>query len=178
MGWSDCGDVLVGLCLYCLQATELGLLWWCLNKLTNQTGYKPGPIDQSIVSPNVDPGVASSILCGDWSWNNFYGHSPPADYIRVAVSYKQKYVYKILVNFALEKVWLAGWHDHSCWLGWKYLKRNKMGYKKVYLRVFSISVNSLFQHTCTASKQAKFFSETSSACMCLWFCLIWFFTSH
>ena len=41
-----------------------------------------------------------------------YGHSPPsADSRRVVVSYKQKYVHKVLVNrlvkLALEKVWLS-----------------------------------------------------------------------
>ena len=41
-----------------------------------------------------------------------FGHSPPsADSRRVVVSYKQKYVHKVLVNrlvkLALEKVWLG-----------------------------------------------------------------------
>ena len=62
---------------------------------------------------------------GDWSWNNFYPHSPPfADSRRVVVSYKQKYVHEVLVNclvkLALGKQcayasWLSQ-HDHSCWL--------------------------------------------------------------
>ena len=43
---------------------------------------------------------------------NFYSHSPPsADSRGVVVSYKQKYVYEVLVNrlvkLAQEKVWLG-----------------------------------------------------------------------
>ena len=49
---------------------------------------------------------------GDWSWNNFYGHSPPsADSRRVVGSYKRKYVHKVLVirwvKLAQEKVWIG-----------------------------------------------------------------------
>ena len=41
---------------------------------------------------------------------NFYGYSPPsADLRRVVVSYKRKYVHKVLVNglvkLSMEKVW-------------------------------------------------------------------------
>ena len=64
-------------------------------------------------------------FCGDWSWNNFYGHSPPYADSRRVVSYKGKYVHKVLVKClvkpAQEKVWLCEltvptWHDLSCWL--------------------------------------------------------------
>ena len=45
-----------------------------------------------------DPGPIP-YFCGDWSWNNFYGHSPrSADSRRVVVSYKGKFVHKVLVN--------------------------------------------------------------------------------
>ena len=60
-----------------------------------------------------DPGPVPYFR-GDWSWNNFYGHSPPFLLIhsrRVVVSYKRKYVHKLLVNRlfkpAKEKVWLG-----------------------------------------------------------------------
>ena len=50
---------------------------------------------------------------GDWSWNMFYGHSPPStDSRRFFVSYKRKYVHKIRVNCLVklthEKVRLGG----------------------------------------------------------------------
>ena len=41
-------------------------------------------VGQSVASPTTDPGVPSLIpgpvpyIRGDWSWNNFYGHSPPS----------------------------------------------------------------------------------------------------
>ena len=45
-----------------------------------------------------DPGPVPYFL-GDRSWNNFYCHSPPsADSKRVVVSYKRKYVHKVLAN--------------------------------------------------------------------------------
>ena len=49
-------------------------------------------------SREFDPGQAPYFR-GDWSWNTFYGHSPPTANTRKAVvSYKQKYVYEVLVN--------------------------------------------------------------------------------
>ena len=40
---------------------------------------------------------------GDWSWNNFYGHSPPfADSRRVVASCKGKYVHEVLANCLVE----------------------------------------------------------------------------
>ena len=58
-----------------------------------------------------DPGPVPYFR-GDWSWNIFYGHSPPsADSRRVGVSYKRKYVHKVLVNrfvkLSQEKTWLC-----------------------------------------------------------------------
>ena len=51
-------------------------------------------IQGSQVQSRPDP-----ILGGDWSWNKYYGHSPPsADSRRVVVSYKQKCVHEVLVN--------------------------------------------------------------------------------
>ena len=54
------------------------------------------------------------ILSWRWSWNNFYGHSPPFRWIiqeGLFVSYKQKYVHELLVNclfkLAQEEVWLG-----------------------------------------------------------------------
>ena len=44
----------------------------------------------------------------DWSWNNFYGHSPPsADSRRVFVSYKRKYVH--LLGQACLETSVARW---------------------------------------------------------------------
>ena len=51
---------------------------------------------------------------GDWSWNNFYGHSPPFHGMnhsrRVVIIYERKYVHEVLVSglfkLAQEKVWL------------------------------------------------------------------------
>ena len=69
------------------------------------------------VRPTADPGIASSIRPGPilsrrLAIKNFYGHSPsPADSLRIVVSYKRKYVLKVLVNrlvkLAQEKVWLS-----------------------------------------------------------------------
>ena len=42
---------------------------------------------------------------GDWSWNNFYGHSPlSADSKRVVVSYRWRYVHKVLVSRLVKHV--------------------------------------------------------------------------
>ena len=89
--------------------------------------FAPGSIAQSVGSLNADPGVASLIyFCGDWLWNNFYGHSPPADSRTFFVSYQWKYVHEVLiyhlVKLAQEKVRLGelpSQNDHSCWLGRK-----------------------------------------------------------
>ena len=47
-----------------------------------------------------DPGPVPYFR-GDWSWKNFYGHSPPFCWMihsrRVVVSYKRKYVHELLV---------------------------------------------------------------------------------
>ena len=49
-----------------------------------------------------DPGPVPNF-CGDWSWNNFYRHSPPsADSRMVVISYKRKYVHKVLVNLLVK----------------------------------------------------------------------------
>ena len=59
-----------------------------------------------------DPSLAPYFR-GDWSWNNFYGHSPPFRWFiqEVVVSYKREYVHELLVNRlfkpAKEKVWLG-----------------------------------------------------------------------
>ena len=86
-----------------------------------------GPCRLVTVRPTADPEITSRsglvpYFHGDWSWNNFYRHSPPsADSLRVVVSYKLKYVHEVLVNplvkLAQEKVWLSewpSWHAHSC----------------------------------------------------------------
>ena len=55
----------------------------------------------------ADPEVVSEphpapYFGGDWSWNNFYSHSPPFRLMnqsrRIVVSYEWKYVHKVLVN--------------------------------------------------------------------------------
>ena len=56
--------------------------------------------------------ILVSRFHGDCFGNIFYGHSPPsADSRRVGVSYKGKYVHKVLVNclvkHAEEKLWLG-----------------------------------------------------------------------
>ena len=39
------------------------------------------------------------FFCGDWSWNNFYGHCvPSSDPRRAVVSYWRKNVHQVLVN--------------------------------------------------------------------------------
>ena len=64
-------------------------------------------------SREFDPGPVPYFR-GDWSWNNFYGHSPPFRWFiqeGLFVSYKRKYVHELLVNRlfkpAQEKVWLG-----------------------------------------------------------------------
>ena len=58
-----------------------------------------------------DPGPVPYFR-GDVPYNILYGYSPPSiDSRRVVVSYKQKYVHKVLVNCLVmltqEKVWLG-----------------------------------------------------------------------
>ena len=76
----------------------------------------PGLLVQWVKRLTADPGVGSLTTApyfrGDWSWNNFYSHSPPTTVSRrVVVSYKRKYVQEVLVNqllkLAQEKVWLS-----------------------------------------------------------------------
>ena len=75
-----------------------------------------------------DPGLVP-YFCGDWLWNNLYGHSAPFHWFNqeglLSVT-SEKYVHELLVNrlfkLAEEKVWLGEMtvpHDHSCWLGRK-----------------------------------------------------------
>ena len=62
---------------------------------------------------------------GDWSWNNFYGHSPPFRWIiqEGLLSVTSESMHEVLVNclfkLAQVKVWLGELtrHDHNCWLG-------------------------------------------------------------
>ena len=69
-------------------------------------------IDCRSRGPEFDTGPVPYFR-GDWSWNDFYGHSPPFRWFihsrRVVVSYKRKYVHELLVNRlfkpAQEKVW-------------------------------------------------------------------------
>ena len=80
----------------------------CCNQIQYQwnTHNKPCPAEpHSAISSKSDdrgrefnPGPAPYFR-GDWSWNIFYGHSPPStDSRRAVVSYKRKYVHWILVN--------------------------------------------------------------------------------
>ena len=65
----------------------------------------PGPVAQSVVSPIADLGVASSIPARSHTFVEM-DHEiismaillPSADSRRVVVSYKRKYVHKVLVN--------------------------------------------------------------------------------
>ena len=63
-----------------------------------------GLVARSVVSTIADPGVVSLISARPESFRGlilkfFYSHSPPsADSSRAVVSYKQKYVHKVLVN--------------------------------------------------------------------------------
>ena len=64
----------------------------------------PGSIAQSVARPTADAGIAYLIpACPILSWRLivklFLRLSPPsADSRKVVVSYKQKYVHKVLVN--------------------------------------------------------------------------------
>ena len=61
-----------------------------------------GPVAHLVASQIANPGVMSLILASyfhrDWSWNIFYGHSPPCADSRRAVVIKRKYVHIVLVN--------------------------------------------------------------------------------
>ena len=67
--------------------------------------WKPGRIVQSVTCLTVDPGVASLIPAGSHTFVEI-DHDiistaiplPSADSRRVVVSYKRKYVHKVLVN--------------------------------------------------------------------------------
>ena len=92
----------------------------------------PGHLVQSVTCLSADtcltadPGVPSSIT----AWSHTFveiGHEiistavllPYADLRRVVVSYKRKYVHKVLVNCLVKLVELVNWpspYDHSCWL--------------------------------------------------------------
>ena len=81
--------------------------------------YPPGM--RTVVGP-------ATFFHGDWSWNNFYGHSlPTADSSREEVSYLQKDVHLVLVNrlWSLPRNSVVRLTDHlnmtliSCWLGRK-----------------------------------------------------------
>ena len=104
----------------CLEKT---CLWgWQLCKIQNQSvvvqkltrtlhvasqaiiKHSSGPYSSLVASLTADPGIVSLIpaqshtFCGDWSWNDFYLHSPPFPDSRKVVSYKQKYVHEVLVS--------------------------------------------------------------------------------
>ena len=67
-----------------------------------------GHLAQSVASPIVDPGVMSLILAPSPTFMEidcdifFYSHFPFADLRRVGVSYKRKYMHKVLVNFLVK----------------------------------------------------------------------------
>ena len=85
------------------------LLLWVLS-----TYLLLGPIAQSVTHPTAEPGVASLISAQSHTFVEI-GHDiistvillPSADSKRVVVSYKRKYMHKLLVNrlfkFAQEK---------------------------------------------------------------------------
>ena len=76
--------------------------------------------------PEFNPGLVQYFL-GDWSWNNFYGHSPPFHW------FIQGGLLSVTSESMCTNDWLSacsslprkkcGWvnwpsrNDHSCWLG-------------------------------------------------------------
>ena len=70
--------------------------------LLSRKANLPASVAQLDARPTGDQEVAGStpaevgnILCGDWSWNIFYGHSlPSADSRRAVVSFWRKNVHK------------------------------------------------------------------------------------
>ena len=83
---------------------------------------------------------------GDWSWNNFYCQSPPsADSRRVDVSYKWKYVHKVLVNhlvkLAHEKslVWWTGHLDMTITVVWVVKPQTKQNKHTILLYILKQS---------------------------------------
>ena len=101
-----------------------------------------------------DPGPVPYFR-GDWSWNNFYGHSPPFRWFhsrRVVVSYKRKYVHKLLVNHlfkpAQEKS-VVKWTDHPAMtiavdLGRKATKTNKQDTKPSLRLILDLDLGCLW----------------------------------
>ena len=87
--------------------------WFCWLTSTKSTEPRKavGSESDQIQHSEFDPGPVP-LFHGDWSWNNFYDHSPlSADSRRVVVSYKGKYVHEVLdnslVKLAQEKVSLG-----------------------------------------------------------------------
>ena len=81
--------------------TSPGLLGWLLYgilKSWNDKNCQPRPVAQSDARPTCIHGFDPPVR-GDWSWNNFYGHSlPTADSSRTLDSFWRKYVHWVLVN--------------------------------------------------------------------------------
>ena len=78
----------------------------------NMSGYRRVS-DCRSRSREFNPGPAP-YFTGDWSWNNFYGHSPPFCWIIqegllsvTSESMCTKYWFKRLFKLAQEKVWLG-----------------------------------------------------------------------
>ena len=108
--WNCVFEFLWGTLLYSNQKVIFYICFWFL-----VNPVVPGPKALLVASQTADPGIMSSIpACshtfhGDGLWNNFYCHSPPStDPTRVVVSYKRKYVHKVLgnrlVKLAQEKI--------------------------------------------------------------------------
>ena len=73
---------------------------------------------------------------GDWSWNNFYSHSPPFCWFKKGcLSVRSK-------KLAQEK------NDHSCWLGHKKSKTKKYLSNCTLLLLFSVFLVKCGVHIC------------------------------
>ena len=87
-------------CEVMIKSTHKRFIFWLCNLQSDCRSrgreFNPGPVP---------------YFCRDWSWNHFYGHSPPFHSRTVVVSFKRKYVNEVLVNclfkLAQERVWLG-----------------------------------------------------------------------
>ena len=106
---------------WCQKSTTADFYHYWTN--SNDYNRRPGRVAQSvtclaadtclIADPGIDPGPVLYFR-GDWSWNNFYGLSPPFRWfkkgccqLQAKVCYVHEELVNCLVKLAKKKVWLG-----------------------------------------------------------------------
>ena len=87
------------------RTASLRRFFWITGLRSTVGNVSGNKCESACRSSGHDPGPVSYFR-GDWSWNNFYGHSPPFRWIiqeGLLPVTSTKYVHEVLVKLAQEK---------------------------------------------------------------------------